>query len=241
MSDARRHRLLIIAHRGASAVAPEGTAAAIRAAAHAGAGMVELDVQMTRDDRLVVFHDATLERTTTGSGRLTRHRYAEIARLDAGSWFHPRFASERILLLSHALRLAPATMQINVELKGTERRTLLLARLQRLVRRLGVARRLLVSSFDPALLAPQTAPAAARALICRRAAAQSLQRAIRLGCVAWHPHHTVLTPARVAQAHAAGLRVHAWTVDDRRLARTLISWGVDGVFTNDPARLRRLR
>lgn len=222
-------------------MAPEGTAAALRAAVRAGADMVELDVQLTRDSRLVVFHDARLERTTNGSGRLTRYRYAELARLDAGSWFHPRFAGERILLLSQAVRLVPATMRMNLELKRTPHRAVLRARLWRLIRRLGMARRLLLSSFDPGLLARYADLAVGLALICRRHPAQSLHQAIGLRCVAWHPHHTVLTAAWIAQAHAAGLRVHAWTVDDRRRARLLALWGVDGLFTNDPARLRRLR
>ena len=69
--------------------------------------MIELDVQMTRDGRLIIFHDDRVERTTNGAGRVRRMRYAELARLDAGSWFARRFAHERILLVSQALRLLP--------------------------------------------------------------------------------------------------------------------------------------
>jgi len=123
-----RRRLVIIAHRGASAVAPEGTRAAIREAVLAGSDMIELDVQMTLDGRLVVFHDDRLERTTDGRGRLKDARYAEIARLDAGSWFHPRFSGERILLLSQAIRSIPQRMGINLELKRTPKRLALLDR-----------------------------------------------------------------------------------------------------------------
>ena len=233
----RRSPVLIIAHRGASAVAPESTQAAIRAAARAGARMVELDVQMTRDGRLVIFHDDRLERTTKGRGRLIRHRYAQLARLDAGRWFHPRFSGESILLVSQAVRVIPAWMGVNLELKRTAQRTRLLARLRRVLRRAPVARRLLLSSFDPRLLQPLKGSGFARALICRRDPDRALRQAIRLGCLAWHPFHALVTPRRVARAHAAGLRVHAWTVDDPARARRLIRWGVDGLFTNDPARL----
>ncbi|MBI4342635.1 MAG: glycerophosphoryl diester phosphodiesterase [Candidatus Omnitrophica bacterium] len=235
--------VLIIAHRGASAVAPESTRAAIRAAARSGAGMVELDVQMTRDGRLVIFHDDRLERTTNGRGRLTQRRYAELTRLEAGRWFHPRFAGESILLVSQAFRVIPPRMGVNLELKRTRRRARLLVRLRRILRGAAVRGRLLVSAFDPALLQPLQGSRLARALICRRDPDRSLQRAIALGCLAWHPFHTLVTPRRIARAHAAGLRVHAWTVDDVRLARRLIRLGVDGLFTNDPARLatRRLR
>lgn len=232
-----RRRPLIIAHRGASAVAPESSGAAIRGAALAGADMIELDVQMTRDGRLVVFHDERLERTTTGAGMAAKKRYAQLARLEAGAWFHPRFAGERILLLSQALRLIPKRMRINLELKSTVARTSLVRRVLHTVRRAGVVRRLVLSSFDPRMLRPLRRTRLAYALICREQPDRALRRAIRLGCAAWHPAHTVVSSRRVTRAHNAGLRVYAWTVDDLTRARQLVGRGVDGVFTNDPARL----
>ena len=231
-----RRRPLVIAHRGASAVAPEGTQAAIEAAVRAGAHMIELDVQMTRDGRLVVLHDDRLNRTTNGRGRLTDARYADVARLDAGSWFHPRFARQRILLVSQAIRLTPPTVGLNLELKRTARARELRARLLRLLCRCA-HRRLLLSSFDAALLRPFNGVALRRALICRRQPDRSLRQAIRLRCDAWHPFHTLVTPERIERAHAAGMRVHAWIVDDLPRARRLIRMGADGIFTNDPARL----
>jgi glycerophosphoryl diester phosphodiesterase len=203
--------------------------------------MVELDVQMTREGRLVVFHDERLERTTDGRGALRGTRYAHLARLDHGSWFGLQFAGQRILLVSQAARLVPRSMGINLELKRTTARRALVRRLTRLVSRWRLASRLLISSFDPRLLKLLTDASLARALICRRDPDRSLRQAIRLGCVAWHPLHSLVTRRRIAQAHAAGLRVHAWTIDDISLARRLVGWGVEGLFTNDPARLRILR
>ena len=230
-------RPLIIAHRGASAVAPESTRAAIREAVRAGADMVELDVQLTQDRRLVVFHDDRVERTTNGKGRLASLRYAQLARLDAGSWFHPRFAGESVRLVSQVVPLLPTRMGLNLELKRTTRHTILLRRLLRVIRRARIGSRLLLSSFDPSLLQPLAKTRVARALISREYPDQALGRAIRLGCLAWHPADALVTPRRIARAHAAGLRVHVWTVDDPVRARRLIRWGVDGLFTNDPARL----
>lgn len=201
--------------------------------------MVELDVQMTRDGRLMIFHDERLERTTDGSGRLSAMRYAQVAGLDAGSWFHPRFAGERVLLVSQALQLIPPRMRIHLELKRTSQRRALLQRLSRLIRWTRQARRLVVSSFDAALLAPLS-PHLACALLCRRDPERSLQHAIRLRCVAWHPHVLVASPARIRRAHAAGLQVNVWVVDDPGTARRLIRWGADGLFTNDPAHLRKV-
>lgn len=232
--------MLIIAHRGASAVAPESTRAAIQAAARAGAHMVELDVQMTSDGRLVAFHDDRLERTTNGMGRVAATRYQRLAQLDAGTWFAPRFAGQRILLVSQAIRLVPRRMRINLELKRTTRRRLLLRRLRGLLRRTRVARHLLLSSFDPRLLRPFASSRVACALICRRDPDRSLREAIRLRCWAWHPFYTLATPRRIARAHAAGLRVHVWTLDDPHRVRQLLRRNVDGVFTNHPHRVRQV-
>lgn len=229
----------IIAHRGAAMVAPESTRAAIREAARAGADMVELDVQMTRDGRLVIFHDERLERTTNGRGVLTQARYADVARLDAGGWFHPRFAGERVLLVSQALRLLPLRMGVNLELKRTASPRPLIRRLLRLLKHLPRRRALLLSSFDSQLLRLAKRSGRPLALICRRRPEESLRRAVRLGCAAWHPFRSLVIPRRVAAAHRAGLRIQAWTVDDGRAARRLARMGVDGLFTNDPARLVR--
>jgi glycerophosphoryl diester phosphodiesterase len=194
---------------------------------------------MTRDGRLVVFHDDRLERTTDGAGRVSEVPYARFARLDAGSWFHPRFSRERPLLVSQALRLTPRRMGVNLELKRTSRRRALLERLLRVVGGGRARQRLLVSSFDTALLRPLRATGLPLALLCRTDADQALRRASRLGCSAWHPFYPLATRRRIARAHAAGLRVHAWTVDRPSQARRLARWGIDGLFTNDPARLRR--
>src|SRR5579859_7074609 len=111
-------RVTITAHRGASAYAPENTLAAFRLAHDLGADGVELDVHLTADDQLVVLHDDTLDRTTSGSGLVREHAYAEIAALSAGAWFSEAFADERIPLLSQVLDWAhDAHMGLSIELK----------------------------------------------------------------------------------------------------------------------------
>lgn len=219
---------------------PESTRAAIREAVRMRAQMVELDIQMTRDGRLVVFHDERLERTTNGTGLVTKKRYHELAHLDAGSWFHHRFRGERILLLSQAIRLVPPPLGINLELKQTSKRHALLTRFLRVIRRTKIRRRLLVSSCDPMLLGLLQSRGVACALISQRNPERSLTRAIQLGCRAWHPFHELVTPERIARAHAAGLRVHVWTVETIAHAKRLFDWGVDGVFTNHPGHLGEL-
>ena len=238
IASTRRSPCRIIAHRGASADAPESTRAAIRAAVRGGAHMIELDVQMTRDGRLVIFHDDRLNRTTNGRGRLVKATYAQVARLDAGSWFHPRFAGERVLLLSEALRVIPHRVRINLELKRTRHGRRLVQRVLRTVRRARAQTRVVLSSFDAALLDLAGRCGIPRALIGDRQPERSLQRAIRAGYDGWHPKWSLVTPARIAHAHAAGVWVYAWTVDTVGRARRLRRWGVDGIFTNDPATFR---
>lgn len=232
-------RMIIIAHRGASAQAPESTAAAIRQALACRAQMIELDVQMTRDKRLVVFHDDRIDRTTDARGALATWRYPDLARLDAGAWFDARFAGQRILLVSQALGLIPRACRINLEIKRTRQRRFII---DQLIHRLVAARamrRVLLSSFDPEALrhSKRQAPHLARALLCRNRPADHIPLALELNCIALHPHVSTITPSLLETIHRAGLRVHVWTVDRLDVARRLAGWGVDGVFTNAPHRL----
>jgi len=235
-------RCIIVAHRGACAYAPENTRAAIRKALALKADMIELDVQLTQDNRLVIFHDARLDRTTNGHGVLSRWPYRELVRLDCGSWFSPRFSGERILLASQALRLIPPPSLINLELKRTSRRDLVVKQLVRCLRWTRTTKRVVVSSLDPSLLARLKArqPQVSRALLCRRNPHQALRNAIALGCAALHPHKSLLSPSLIKRAHAAGLRVHVWTVNHAHEARRLLRLGVDGMVTNVPDRIRRI-
>jgi len=112
---------LLVAHRGASALAPENTLAAFRLAAKDGADIIELDVHLSSDEHVVVIHDAYLSRTTNGVGKVARKTLIELRALDAGGWFHPRFAGEPIPTLTEALAWARAQTPppaLMIELKG---------------------------------------------------------------------------------------------------------------------------
>src|ERR1700704_3987340 len=111
-------RVSVVAHRGASAYAPENTMAAFERASQLGADAIELDVHLTADDRLVVHHDDTLDRTTTGSGYVRDQTWDEIACLSAGAWYADSFASERVPLFEDVLAWAKEKgMPLSVELK----------------------------------------------------------------------------------------------------------------------------
>lgn len=111
----------IVCHRGANHVAPENTLAAAEICYRNGYDYVELDLQTSADGRLVVLHDATLDRTTNGSGAVAEATWAELAGLDAGSWFDPRFADQRIPLLDDMLQLAASLGgKLYIELKAAD-------------------------------------------------------------------------------------------------------------------------
>ncbi len=109
--------MVIIAHRGSSGSAPENTLAAFRLAVKAGVDMIELDVRLTADRHLVVFHDRRLGRTVQGSGPVWTKTLAELRALDAGSWFGSRFRGENMPTLQEVFLAVPRTVGINVEVK----------------------------------------------------------------------------------------------------------------------------
>ena len=108
----------LCAHRGASGSHPENTLAAFREAVRLGAHMIELDVYLTKDKRLVVIHDRTVDRTTDGTGNVSDLTLAQLKRLDAGSWKAPEFKDERIPTLRESLAVMPLNVWLNVHLKG---------------------------------------------------------------------------------------------------------------------------
>lgn len=111
----------ICAHRGASGTHPENTVPAYEEAVRLGAHMVELDLALTRDGEIVLMHDATVDRTTNGKGRVLDFTLAELKRLDAGAWKHPRFAGTRVPTLAEALAVLPRNVWINLDTKADAR------------------------------------------------------------------------------------------------------------------------
>ena len=241
-------RTLNIAHRGASAVAPQNTLAAFRRAAELGADGVELDVHLSADLVPVVIHDSTVDRTTDGTGRVADLPLAALKELDAGSWFDPTFAGERIPTLEEVFEEIGKSLLINVELKPEPGRGRgLEAAVVRLVARHGLTDRVLLSSFDPFALrrTRRLSPHIPVGFLYETAPLSRLARLLAwampdLQPQAIHPHWRLIRPSTVRRAHARGRRVIAWTVDEPEEMRRLIAMEVDGIITNHPDRLRRV-
>jgi glycerophosphoryl diester phosphodiesterase len=228
--------MMRIAHRGASGEFPENTLAAFAGALAAGAEMCELDVHQAADGAIVVVHDDTINRTTNGRGRVADLTAAQIRQVDAGSWFAPAFAGQRIPLLGEVLAWADERCALNIELKA---RTVA-APVCRLIRQWRAERSALVSSFEAEALAAvrECAPEIRVGLLIERAPIRAIERARRLEAAAINPAFRLVDEQFCMQAHRAGLVIYAWTVDDPAEMRRLIDAGVDGIMTNYPARLR---
>jgi glycerophosphoryl diester phosphodiesterase len=237
---------LVIAHRGASAVAPENTLAAFERAMELGAEAVELDAKLTSDGQVVCFHDRTLLRTTGAAGTPGGRSLRELRSLEAGAWKGEAFRGAGIPTLSETLEAVGRRVLVNIELTDywADQRQLVAAAVAT-VRRHDLERRVLFSSFQSqALVAAQTmAPAIPRAhLVGPTWLAYRDRLSIRRAVVqAEHPHESLVRPEGIASHHRAGKRVHAYAVDDPGSMSRLWGWGVDGLITDLPDVARQLR
>jgi len=238
--------MLVAAHRGSSGTAPENTMAAFREAVNAGADLIELDVRFTRDLEPVVIHDRLLRRTTGGRGDVNRYTVDELEQFDAGSWFAPRFAGERIPLLRRVLQELPVRIGINIEVKADgDRRSkaLLVQHLCSVIHAYGTHRSLLVSSFDHRFLRvlhrqDPLVPLGVLLHPLRDVARRPSHLARRLHAGFILCSRTMVRRAIVEQAHAHGVKVGVYTVNRVIDLDRLRRFGVDLVFTNFPSAIR---
>ncbi len=226
---------IIEAHRGYSAVYPENTLLAFRQAIAAGAPSIELDIHVSADGELVVMHDATVDRTTNGTGAIATMSWAELQRLDAGSWKLPTFAGERIPSLEEALALSDSSPVVfNVEVKRfsdpVQSAEKLAAMLRQHAPRQGTH---IVSSFDlDALLQVRAVDAGVQLAILGKDGIALLELAKKHDFAWVHVHHEGVTRDMVAAAHAHGVKVNVWTVDKLDLAQEYARLGVDKICSN---------
>ena len=241
----------IFAHRGASAHAPENTLAAFALAIRQGAPAIELDVRLSADGQVMVIHDATVDRTTDGSGRVADLPLAALKQLDAGAKFNVQFKGERIPTLDEVFETVGRQLFINVELANYIQNHMadpvdgMIERVAEIVRRHGLQSRVLFSSFDTENL--------------RRM--RSLLPEVPCGLLAgtlWHGRqarrtewqqdtYTTLNPlfldttrSLVRRVHARGKRVFVYTVNSPFTMRRLRRLGVDAIITDDPPLAKRI-
>ncbi|MFI5394660.1 MAG: glycerophosphodiester phosphodiesterase [Candidatus Binatia bacterium] len=233
---------LRIAHRGASGGAPEHTRRAFERALAVGVDMIELDVQLSRDQELVVMHDHELERTTTGSGLVREHDFADLRALDAGSWFASEFAGERVMSLREVVLLVDGHVRLNVEIKAPSEDWHVLAKeLTTLLRRHGQLDRTVISSFEPgALQVVRTQASDARLGLLWQAPdlTEAWRWSREVHAASIHPHWLLVREKFMCAARQHGLQAFVWTVNDVETMRELVRREVDGIISDFPERFR---
>lgn len=235
-------RPVVIAHRGSSSIAPQNTMAAFEAAWRAGADAIELDIQVTSDGDAAVIHNATLDETTSGTGPVASRTAAEIASLDAGSWFSPVYAGELVPLLSDVLEFLRTRPEIGLVLEIKDDWPA--GPLQRVLDAVSVPfleGRLIVESFSVETMraARDLAPQLHRELLFERTDGGLLDLCTDLGVSGVGPDGRLLLqqPDLLGLLHGAGLTVNPWTLNEPAQWSLAVEAGVDGIVTDRPDRL----
>lgn len=245
-SDGKR-TFYLQAHRGYSGCFPENTMVAYKEAIAAGADVIELDVRLAADGVVFIMHDATLERTTNGCGLIAATSAAQIKALDAGSWFNPRFAGERVPTLAEALDLCRGRVRVNIELKTGNldnqmmRRTI--EQTAHVIDEYDMWDQILFSSFQlPAITyVKEIRPQATVALLDwdYESTEDHQLDVLKIGGKGWFIHPRMVTPERVALAHSRGLMVTCGAGNHpenrEQSVQLLIDANVDTISTNFPA------
>lgn len=224
-------------------MAPENTLAAMRAGQALGYSMAECDVTLSADGQPFLLHDATLDRTTSGQGLAMAQPWALLQALDAGAWHSPAHAGEPMPSLAALAAHARATgLKLNLELKPGPGDAVRCGRqvAETVARWWGgdASPPPLLSCFEATALeaAAEAAPQLPRALLFESLPPDWLVQAQALRCVAVVAHHAGLDARAIAAAHAAGLRMLAYTVNDAREVQRLQTAGIDGLITDEVGR-----
>ncbi|MGA2526808.1 MAG: glycerophosphodiester phosphodiesterase family protein [Smithellaceae bacterium] len=236
-----------IAHRGASAYYPENTMESFQGAISMGADMIELDVQLTSDGEVVVFHDEKLTRCTNGKGRIADYTLAELKKLDAGSWFGKEYQGAKIPTLEEALSLCRDKIAVNIEIKteavdenirnGIEEKSLNIVEMR------GMREHIVFSSFDPRAirhLKEIDRIVTAAVLFEKGYYGSKLPSEIieLLGADAFNCSQNELSKKWLMNLKSNNIPVNIYTVNDKKNMRRFLDMGVSGIFTNKPDLLK---
>jgi len=242
-------RPLIIAHRGYRAKYPENTLAAFQGAIDAGVDMIELDVLLTRDRKIVVIHDESLDRTTNGQGMVSDYTLSELKTFDAGSWFDVRFSEERLPTLEEVLDLVKGKVFVNIEIKRSaydpyHPSDAIEKQIVDLVKRKNAVETVLISSFEWRVLEPIAAMGEAPAIAVLSGDPEEgnpLEACRKLEAFSWHPSAVALKEEHVRKMHGAGIMVLPYHVDTIEDVKRMLEMDVDGLIVDDPLLVKAYR
>jgi glycerophosphoryl diester phosphodiesterase len=220
------NRILVTGHRGAAGLEPENTVRSFRRACDLGVHRVETDVRLTRDGHLICLHDATVDRTTNGSGALADLTFDQVQKLDAG-------LGEQIPTLEEAIAAVRGRAVLQIELKGEGTVGPTLRALSAVG--LGPAE-FLLTCFDASRLEEVRAlrPEWPVSLLFGQPPPDAIERAREVGAGSISVQFTHLTREWVEAAHAAGMEIRGWNPDTREEMEQTLALGVDGLGSNRP-------
>lgn len=231
--------MLIIAHRGASGYAPENTLAAVKLALEQKCDGIEIDVQLTKDNEVVVCHDWDVDRTTDGRGEIKDLTLKEIKKLDAGSWFDECFKGEEIPLLEEVLQLVPNSLFLNIEIKAKatdERR--LEKRVCDILEKYNRINNTVVSSFNHYSLkkVKEILPYIKIGILYEAYIIKPIEYVLNNfeDMYSLHPCCDYVGEEFVKIAKESNLKIYTWTVNDVLTADWLSTLGIEGIITNYP-------
>jgi len=234
-------RPILFAHRGDSAHAPENTLPAFQQALQKGADGVELDAKLTADGHVIVIHDATVDRTTDGKGKVASFTLEAMRKLDAGKRFNEKFAGTKVPLLEEVFEIVGKDKMINIELTNyySTSHDGLVLKICELIKRHNNQGQILFSSFFASNLkiAAQALPEIPRGLLAMKGVLGLWARSFGFmfgDYQALHPYITSTSREQIQRAHRLNRRVHVWTVNTPEQILQLKDWGVDGIITDDP-------
>lgn len=240
-----KKKMRIFAHRGFSGEYPENTMLAFKKAWEVGCDGIELDVQLTKDDVIVIMHDETIDRTTNGSGSLRDYTYEQLCRFNCSGRFDKKYGFQKIPTLQEYLDWVKDTeLLTNIELKNSvyyyenlEEKVI------DMVRQYHLEDRILFSTFN-----------LVSAVKCKRLIPEipvgflMETRMDNIAGLAWgndvefyHPGMKVLTKEEIKNCHEKGIGVNVWTVNKKKHMKRMAEWEVDGIFTNYPNKAKKLK
>ncbi len=246
----------VISHRGANRVAPQNTIAAFEKSVEIGCDGFETDIHLTKDGIPVVCHNFTIDETSTGKGAIKNMTYEELRQYDFGKYKGPEFEGTKIPTLDEFLevskKLGDKMKVLNIEIKSEkfgEAGTELAEKTIAVVKNHNLFDKLLISSFDPAVLvvckkvdkncktgilySPDN-------LISLKIAPRPVSFCREIGADALHPFFMYVNRLYVERAHRAGIQVNPWTVNKESTAKHLIKLGVDGLITDEPGLMNEI-
>ena len=236
----------IFAHRGASGYAPENTLSAIKKAIEMKADGIEIDIQLTKDGKIVVIHDWKVDRTTTGRGFVYELDFGYIRSLDAGQWYTKDFIGEVVPTLEEVLDILPKDMILNIEIKDTARKhsnieEKMLEVLKKYPEKFD---NIIVSSFhhDKIKKLQKLEPKLKLALLTDSEFIE-IEKYLStngLNSYSYHPEINLISKKDIEILHKNGIKVFVWTVNKEEDLDYLVKLGVDGVITNYPDIMKEL-